>query len=120
MATVYVECWKCDQCAHRWIKTEVWPDQCGKCRSRKWNASAPKPAAVPVAKPVVPDKPAVKMNDAMAAFMSKQPVVAPVSAPEQVEDDRPPCRVCDSSMRLVKGKWACCDPSCGQYGIEQR
>lgn len=42
MATAWVECWKCEACAHRWIKGELYPAQCGKCRSRKWNESAGK------------------------------------------------------------------------------
>ena len=37
MGTAWVECWKCDACGHRWIKGELYPLQCGKCRSRKWN-----------------------------------------------------------------------------------
>lgn len=40
MAIVWVECWKCEGCGHRWIKTEIWPAQCAKCRSRKWNLNA--------------------------------------------------------------------------------
>lgn len=39
MATVFVECWKCEQCNHRWIKGELWPTQCAKCRSRRWNGT---------------------------------------------------------------------------------
>lgn len=42
MATVFLECWKCDQCGHRWIKGELWPAQCAKCRSRRWNADLDK------------------------------------------------------------------------------
>jgi hypothetical protein len=30
------------------------------------------------------------------------------------------CIVCESPMRSVKGKWACADPSCAKYGIEQK
>ncbi len=39
MSTVYVECWKCDDCGFRWIKTEIWPERCAssKCRKRSWN-----------------------------------------------------------------------------------
>lgn len=39
MSTAWVECWKCDECGHRWIKTEKWPEQCAssKCRKRSWN-----------------------------------------------------------------------------------
>ena len=42
MGTAWVECWKCDECGHRWIKGELYPAQCAKCRSRKWNAGAGK------------------------------------------------------------------------------
>jgi hypothetical protein len=38
MGTAWVECWKCDVCGHRWIKGELYPEQCAKCRSRKWNS----------------------------------------------------------------------------------
>src|SRR5271170_7185469 len=39
MGTAWVECWKCDECTHRWIKTEIYPSHCAssKCRSRKWD-----------------------------------------------------------------------------------
>jgi hypothetical protein len=39
MGTAWVECWKCDECGHRWIKGEIWPTHCasGKCRKRSWN-----------------------------------------------------------------------------------
>lgn len=39
MAACFVECWKCEVCGHRWIKTETWPETCARkaCRSRKWN-----------------------------------------------------------------------------------
>lgn len=39
MSTAYVECWKCDECGFRWIKTEVWPERCPSrvCRKRSWN-----------------------------------------------------------------------------------
>jgi hypothetical protein len=40
MATVWLECWKCEECGNRWIKAEIHPKQCSKCRSRKWNQSA--------------------------------------------------------------------------------
>ena len=39
MSTVWVECWKCDECGYRWIKGEVWPERCPsrKCRKRQWD-----------------------------------------------------------------------------------
>lgn len=39
MSSCFVDCWKCDDCGFRWIKTEAWPERCAssKCRSRKWN-----------------------------------------------------------------------------------
>lgn len=42
MSTAWVECWKCDECGFRWIKTEVWPERCAssKCRKRSWNKDA--------------------------------------------------------------------------------
>jgi hypothetical protein len=42
MSTAWVECWKCDECGFRWIKTEVWPERCAssKCRKRSWNKNA--------------------------------------------------------------------------------
>lgn len=97
MSTAWVECWKCDECGHRWIKTEVWPEQCPKrpCRSRNWNklglmsqASAPatnKPVApAPLDKPAVP---VVKMNPAMERFMQG----VKITEPEPFEVVRTPC-----------------------------
>ena len=56
MSTAFVECWKCDLCGFRWIKTEIWPERCAssKCRSRRWNGSQvqpvkAKPAILPTA-----------------------------------------------------------------------
>ena len=39
MGTAWVECWRCDECGHRWIKGETWPTHCAssKCRKRTWN-----------------------------------------------------------------------------------
>lgn len=39
MSLVWVECWKCDECGHRWIKTLLKPERCPSraCRKRSWN-----------------------------------------------------------------------------------
>lgn len=39
MSLVWVECWKCDECGHRWIKTPLHPERCPSraCRKRSWN-----------------------------------------------------------------------------------
>ena len=39
MSSVFVDCWKCDECGHRWIKTGAIPTHCAssKCRKRSWN-----------------------------------------------------------------------------------
>ena len=42
MSTAWVECWKCDECGFRWIKTEIYPERCAssKCRKRSWDKNA--------------------------------------------------------------------------------
>lgn len=74
MSTVWVKCWKCDECGHRWIKTELWPAQCAssKCRKRSWNkfqvAAAPvrrEPKDVPRPK-APPPPPAAPIVEAEA------------------------------------------------------
>jgi len=89
MATVWVECWKCDQCGHRWIKTENWPTQCAssKCRKRSWNESGdgarqthqtsgadqrlPEPSVVQVSNPAPPTKPSMQaLRDICAGNVS--------------------------------------------------
>lgn len=98
MATAFVECWKCDVCGFRWIKTETWPERCPsrKCRTRQWNQSAgasgavvatklPSPVRTPIATTAVePVKLATKMNDAMANFLkAARPVIPEVSVAEE-------------------------------------
>src|SRR5262249_40608065 len=85
MGSAFVDCWKCDECGHRWIKGENYPTHCasGKCRKRSWDSKSGikvyerKQDALP--SPIIP-KPAypgplssVKMNPAMERFMAKQP-----------------------------------------------
>ena len=101
MATVWVECWKCEGCGHRWIKGELYPAQCAKCRSRKWDAkgnaqvaSADYKLTVGESRPVIHDGGVSqytrtdgvanfaglersKMNPAMATLLAKVPAVAP-------------------------------------------
>lgn len=127
MATVWVECWKCDVCGHRWIKGEVWPDQCRntKCRSRKWNAASV--AAVskdyssepvvsveqpePVGEVLPPDrKPSLADLRALVASKMAEPV-APVVAQASValcgyeEEDR------------ATGEWGRCRRLLGHKGV---
>lgn len=81
MGTVWVECWKCDVCGHRWIKGELWPEQCGssKCRSRRWNASAKSASAVEQAQASAvereAERPAVASEPLPVADVSALPVV---------------------------------------------
>lgn len=95
MSTIWVECWKCDECGHRWIKTELWPERCAssKCRKRSWNKNQvaaalvrqePKEAPRPQAAPPPPAA-AAQMNDAMARFMAKLPAAPIVEAEAQEE-----------------------------------
>ena len=134
MSTAWVECWKCDECGFRWIKTEVWPERCAssKCRKRSWNKSgsgerqtqesAPvdKTTAhssnVRVSNPASPTKP--KVNPAMAQFLTTHPIHHPEPIEETITLRR--CLECDNAMREVKGKWACVDVGCAMYGREQR
>lgn len=41
MSKLWVECWKCDECGFRWIKSDILPERCAssKCRKRSWNKS---------------------------------------------------------------------------------
>ena len=95
MATVWVECWKCDVCGFRWIKSEVWPAQCAssRCRSRRWNGGQvqpvkPEPVAVQDIEPVGEVLPPVKVD--MAALRAiAAGNIAPVAVVDQV--DSAPC-----------------------------
>jgi len=95
MGTAWVECWKCDVCGHRWIKTELWPSHCAssRCRSRRWNGGQVQPvksepvsvpeSAVPVGEVISP-RPSMADLRAIAAGN-----IAPVAVVDQV--DSAPC-----------------------------
>jgi hypothetical protein len=87
MGTAWVECWKCDECGHRWIKGDTWPSHCAssKCRKRTWNKLGAGLGSTTVArgntvldrdnkqeglKPRLPSTTPPRMNDAMATFLS--------------------------------------------------
>ncbi len=80
MATVWVECWKCDVCGHRWIKGEVWPDTCAssKCRSRRWNSAA---KSAPVVDPVRGVSQPVERIDLGPVVETSQPSTVAASKP---------------------------------------
>ena len=80
MGTAWVECWKCDECGFRWIKTEVFPERCPsrKCRSRKWNVS---------------DQPTV-----MRHYVRSQPVQA---EPQPIKDDPIPPKTSMNALRAI-------------------
>lgn len=144
MSTAWVECWKCDECGWRWIKTETWPERCPSrgCRKRSWNhnsgdgarqthqtAGADKglgqPSVVQVSNPAPPTISSiqpVKMNPAMAKFMDQVRIEVPI---EELAQPVPEVRyclntTCESVLRLVKGKLVCMDQSCGMLGIDQK
>lgn len=119
MATVWVECWKCDECGHRWIKGEVWPTHCAssKCRKRSWNKNGgvselanerppngraggiaierPKSGSAgsspaPATKPIeLRDPP--KMNDAMAQFIARVGLSPHAACDPEFVDETPKC-----------------------------
>lgn len=150
MATVWVECWKCEACEHRWIKTELWPAQCSKCRSRKWNNLAggsstseqhtDRSQKEAVAKQlsgvqVVGESPTLQLElrKPKPDMKSLQDIcdgkglgaIKYHSKEDFLEEAIASvpvklCVVCDAPMRDLKGKWACSDVSCAKYGLEQR
>lgn len=72
MSTAWVECWKCDPCGHRWIKGDLYPAQCAKCRSRKWDK--PEQGTVKVRKPdPMPESPKTSMEVLRAICAGKAP-----------------------------------------------
>lgn len=108
MSTAWVECWKCDECHFRWIKTEVWPERCPSrgCRKRSWNKLG---AAVPASNGELAPQPSsgaaiaaqpdaalakissiqpVKMNPAMAKFMDQVRTEVPI---EELMQPLNPC-----------------------------
>ena len=95
MGTAWVECWKCDVCGHRWIKTELWPSHCAssRCRSRRWNGGQvqpvkPESVTVPAVAPVGEVLPPVKVDrEALRAICAGN--IAPVSVVDLV--DSAPC-----------------------------
>lgn len=107
MSTIWVECWKCDVCGHRWIKTEKWPATCAKkaCRSRKWNglgqAGLPPRTDKPIqffrtelpveTKVDLPAKPS--MNDLRDICAGKAPIMR--TAPPDVEKEEIPICMVD-------------------------
>lgn len=90
MSTIWVECWKCDECGFRWIKDEVWPDRCksSACRSRKWNSAA-KLAGEPAAVSAVASE-AVTIEPVVADEMSvSRPSLADLRAVVAALEQRP-------------------------------
>lgn len=76
MSTAWVECWKCDECGFRWIKTEVWPERCPsrKCRKRSWNKDGERAATGPEGK--------VLADAAGAILLEKFPELEVVTPPK--------------------------------------
>ena len=135
MGSAFVDCWKCDVCGHRWIKTEIVPTHCPSklCRSRKYDqnprASAP-PAAAPPPRPSPPpadapyqlspgirarrdqilSAPPPKMNDAMARFMAASPTIAS----ETPADD--PVALCGHKEWAEDGEQYRCRLAAGHKG----
>lgn len=133
MAIVWVECWKCELCGHRWIKTGDAPRLCSKCKKTGWNKNgnsqdvpqaAERGLVVKESQGVddrarsiqqlgaasrtnphsVASKPvAVSESDLRSICAGKTPHVDVEQ--EKVEDVTPKCCECDKSMtgKVIKG-----------------
>lgn len=109
MATAWVECWKCEACGHRWIKGELYPSQCGKCRSRRWNAKgeisqADIPPTLPASPIQTTSRPAPASESPASLFArlglttaSKMHELPPPTISTPVEDDEPALPECSYS-----------------------
>ena len=83
-----------------------------------WVYLGDKPAPRPAAAPKPAPKLEIKGNDAFKAFMANVPTIHEEAAPAAVIEAKP-CKSCESSMIVVKGKWCCNDASCGLYAQQQ-
>ena len=129
MGTAWVECWKCDACGHRWIKGELYPAQCSKCRSRKWDnergaassGRTPAPERQAGKEGSIPFSPTKSSMDDLRAICAGNVPSSVYHEPEPEPEIRPLCKnpECEKPMTQVKfGKWACADVSCPRYGVE--
>lgn len=115
-----MECWKCDVCGFKWIKGEVWPEQCSRkaCRSRKWNKGAVQDeAAEPVAvEAAAESKPSLSDLRAVVAALERKPVdaVQPVAAVVQpcpfttwseVDGENYACGLAAHDWKVKHGAW---------------
>jgi hypothetical protein len=82
------------------------------------------PATIYDSKPeMITVTPSVKANDAMSAFLSRLPGVAPVVVEQEETEPLRSCVECDKGMvsKYIKGRgmvFACTDNSCPMYGLE--
>lgn len=76
MAELLIPGYQCDVCGHSWLPRAGFPLQCARneCKSRKWNSKGLK-LSKRIETHVMRDSP--KMNDAMAKFMTKAPIIDP-------------------------------------------
>jgi hypothetical protein len=140
MAIAWVECWKCELCGHRWIKTGDAPRLCSKCKKTGWNMLAGE---------VIDKSRRSSINDAPMGTVvkstseDKEPQPAPtyvsdlrsicsgnIPNPEYVEtclvsDVLPECCECGRKLvgKEIKGRgvvWACAKQGCPMYGLEQK
>jgi hypothetical protein len=104
MATAWVECWKCDLCGHRWIKSQgaVAPRLCSKCKRTNWNteSAAVSEARLADAPAVVHPtiKPAVSM-DALRAICAGKVDALPEQPTQPAEPEQ-------ASKRCTYEEWS--------------
>lgn len=80
MAIAWVECWKCELCGHRWIRSEgsTPPRLCAKCRKTGWHTATESPAhAYSDRNPVPVFTPAKPSMDALRAICAGDLPAAP-------------------------------------------
>ena len=116
----------CELCGHRWLASGVdAPAKCAKCKRRGWHTKAvhvadePQHIPLPQAEPI----PAHPNMDALRSICAGNvPMAEPDPAP--AEDCTPECCECGRKLtgKLIKGvvAWACTEPGCAMYGLEQR
>ena len=86
MATVWVECWKCELCGHRWIKVPGRePSHCSKCKRRGWHTRDNAPEQ-PIQSPADPAPVGIESLRQVIAAIERKP--EPDSVPE------PECEQC--------------------------
>jgi hypothetical protein len=94
MSIITVEAWKCDLCGHVWIKTDVKPKQCAKCRTRIWDCDGGRP---------------------VASVREQKPKKVESASPAPVE--RAQCKACGFTLEPWQGGKACSNSRCHRFHV---